>query len=358
MTFNVQSDPYGLANIEIINCAGVNSFYGHSSIIRRYSGYPIDKPIPYIVQHGSIGLSQDYYEIREWYERERVSCYWAWSSSIIEHAQACNTNFRIDILGSPFLYFVKLYRQAKKQYKHSGKIPSNLRLDDIENLIIDLLHFERVESPMFPNIIFAPHSLPNRKIPAAEHREFARYLMEEKQLFDAKVCLHPYDIFLGNHIVYQDSGFTVDCCMVGAINGYPWIESDFWHEYKKVGIEFIANIYKLLSVASRCYFCGLSTPLFYAGYLRKQCTLLSASSMLPCYQMPQVKALALKRIVSRLDLSSCPNLDILLDLENWDNACFSQFKSYSDLVLGRYHLLSKRELRNRLNAAELLVRNA
>lgn len=358
MTFNVRSDPYGLADIEIIKCAGVNSFYGHSSIIRRYSGYPIDKPIPYVVQHGSIGLSQDYYEIREWYERERVSCYWAWSSSIIEQAHACNTNFRVDILGSPFLYFVKLYRQAKKQYMHAGEIPSKLRLDDIENLIIDLIYIERVKSPMSPHIIFAPHSLPNRKISAAEHREFARYLIEKKQLLDAKVCLHPYDIFLGNHKVYKDSGFTVDCCMVGAINGYPWIESDFWREYEKVGIEFIAKIYKLLSVASRCYFCGLSTPLFYAGHLGKQCTLLSASSMLPCYQMPQVKALALKRPVTSLDLASCPNLDILLGLDNWNDKCFSQFKSYSDLVLGKRHMLSKRELRDRLNAAEPLIRSA
>ena len=35
-----------------ISKLGLNQFYGHSTIIKNYCGYPEDLPLPLVIQHG------------------------------------------------------------------------------------------------------------------------------------------------------------------------------------------------------------------------------------------------------------------------------------------------------------------
>ncbi|MFQ6539798.1 MULTISPECIES: hypothetical protein [Aphanothece] len=204
-------------------------------------------------------------------------------------------------------------------------------------------------------VIFAPHSLPNRLIPLAEHRAFATYLIVQEQLEAGIVCLHPYDIFLGNHIAYQDSGFEISCCMHNAIARHPWNEKEFWRAYHKLGIEFMINLYSLLRISSSCYFCGLSTPLFYAGYLGIRCKLVTFEDHMEVADMKQIVSIAQKRPVTAADNGVCSRLNQLLHHNEWTSSDLLTFKSYCEVVLGKHALVSPKAMLAKLEYAYLLL---
>jgi len=350
------ADLYGRQDVEIVKCAGVNSFYGHSSIIRRYSGYPCDKPIPYIVQHGTIGLSQDFYEIREWHERELLNYYWAWNHSALEQADKYDSKFTVEAIGSPFLYFLRLIRQAKKHHIEDQPVPSQLNLDDILPRVLSVIDADVALRQCMAPVVFAPHSLPNRKLNLIEHKAFAEYLTVNQNINLGTVCLHPYDVYLGNHIAYQDAGFKIKCCMDNAIEDYPWDEHKFWTEYHKIGIEFMLNLYVILKESSACYFCGLSTPLFYAGNLKKRCKLIKLNGKNYSNSLSQISDIIQKRPVTPADSALCSKLEQLLNSNKWSKHDVLTFKSYCDSVLGRQNLISRKEMKSKLEHAQHHIR--
>ncbi|WP_254980262.1 hypothetical protein [Cyanobium sp. ATX 6A2] len=344
-------DPYGSQRIEIVKSAGVNSFYGHSSIIRRYCGYPIDQPIPYVVQHGTIGLSQDFYEVRGWFKREVLTRYWSWNHRGLEQAVHAGSQVTVNILGSPFLYLVRMIRDIQRIDDRGLARPSRFHVNDIRTKVEAVLKEFKHDNSSQPPLIFTPHSTPDLIISKQTHGQFAEHLQRHEGLRSGSVCMHPYDIFLGNHVIYADAGFGVASCMDEVINKYPWNNDDFWQAYSRIGIEFLVNLYSLLMRSSICYFYGLSTPLFYAGFLNRRCRLLKLKPHQFIEGIPGIQGIGNTQPLPQADLNISPGLNRALYTTSPSDSQRRMIKTHCDIVLGAHHMLSPRQLFQNLNLA-------
>ena len=137
--------------------------------------------------------------------------------------------------------------------------------------------------------------------------------------------------------------------MDNAIDSFPWKEDDFWKEYQKVGIEYMLNLYSILKFAKHCYFVGLSTPVFYAGFLMKRCQLITFEGEAIESRMQSIKSIANKRPVSYNDMAICRSLNELLHKKSWTKDNRLEFKAYCGEVLGASNLISKKSMKVLLN---------
>ena len=344
-------DAYGMTAVEIVKSAPVNAFYGHSSIIRRYCGYPMYMPLPFIVQHGTVGFSQDFYELRDWFKHERLTNYWSWNHRALDYATQVNSKFSVEILGSPFLYLVRMIRQLINITENKPDDGCPLpRLDEFKAYLLDVKAKRLTTSSESKyKLVFAPHSIPSCALPYSAHLAFARHLDENLNLSKAVVCMHPFDVFLGNHRAYQDSAFNVVSCMNSAIPGYPWNEREFWESYHKIGVEYLVNLYGLIVLASSVYSCGLSTPLFYAGYLKKKCKLLHCPPVQDCDPFVLIRDIINTNKPCELDLAACNTLSQALDINTLAPFPMNNFNEYCRLVLGADHMISAHKMLKKLN---------
>jgi hypothetical protein len=87
---------------EICERFGTNSLYGHGETLRRWCGYPHDRPLPVAVQHGFVSV--EYYP--EWYISGGMPEYWTWSER--GAAILCAKGVKARAVGAPFAYRLRM----------------------------------------------------------------------------------------------------------------------------------------------------------------------------------------------------------------------------------------------------------
>ncbi|MFW6296278.1 MAG: hypothetical protein ACOC04_03700 [Halothece sp.] len=93
------------------------TFYSINAIIKKYSGFPLQLPLPVHIQHGWTSI------VYELYAKEKVSENWYWSQWLEEKYKEKYKNIKTRTVGSPFLYLLKLvnYQELSKS-KRKGSI--------------------------------------------------------------------------------------------------------------------------------------------------------------------------------------------------------------------------------------------
>ena len=175
-----------------------NDHYGYATIIKAYSGYPFERPLPVLLTHGIYFDDVRVYEMEEKCELSGVMTY----PNFRTRVWRAQSNKRIVPAASPLLYAQQLMRQC---YPSADTVARTKAL------------------------YFLPHStayinieLDIQRLVAALQQQTARL----PQIDQVQVCIHWQDIAFGKHKPFVDAGFEV--VSAGNINDPDFIFR-LWH---------------------------------------------------------------------------------------------------------------------------------
>lgn len=164
--------------------SGVN-FYGHGSILKKYSKFPSNLPLPVSIQHGWMQAPIKHDAPSDAPEN------WYWSSDILSKYKRKYPYINGRAVGAPFLYCISNSETKISRVNKEG------------------------------SIVFPAHSTDKHKV-NFKYDEYSRQLRSLPAKFHPiTVCVYHNEIKEGRHEIFKRNGFEIVC------NGYDPLDDSF-----------------------------------------------------------------------------------------------------------------------------------
>lgn len=210
--------------------------YGHREILLEYFGLPKNSLFTGVLQHGAGTAEMLFADSKTPRISMRRIPHLVWSKSVAQELRDMGDSKAVSI-GSPWAYLIS---------------SSNERKQDAMSITDSILYFP------------THHSLSvDRDLTASQFRSILVNLKEQFPSADLSVCLYYSEFLLRElHIVAEDEGVRLVCPGIGG-----WDRNWTPHPAR---VNFLKNLYSIISESERVIFESFTTGIFYAASLNKE----------------------------------------------------------------------------------------
>ena len=234
--FGSKSCSHGSMKNRTFNKLQAQFAYGHREILLEYFGLPMNSPFTGVLQHGAGTTPMLFGDRKTPRIGMRRIPHLVWSKLVAQELHDLGDSKAVSI-GSPWAYLHASIHEKKQ---------------DIRSIPNSILYFP------------THHSLSvDRDLTSSQFRSILIKLKEQFPSAKLSACLYYSEFLLRElHIVAEDEGVRLVCPGIGG-----WDRNWTPHPAR---VNFLKNLYSIISESERVIFESFTTGIFYAASLKKQ----------------------------------------------------------------------------------------